>query len=215
MKRTKNIRHAAFRKSRVIRHLTPVAMAVSAVFMLSGCEQKDEKVSMYMNADQCSQANPGQSAQCTTAYNNAVKEAARTAPKYASREDCVAEFGENQCQQVPAAAGADTQHSSSPWMPLMAGYMMGRMMGGMSQPLFTPRNPASPARGQFVDASGRSYGPAYGGRSMTVPKTAMAPKPATTRTITRGGFGDSVARQQASQRHSATRAPASGRSFGG
>lgn len=130
MKRTKNIRHAAFRKSRVIRHLTPVAMAVSAVFMLSGCEQKDEKVSMYMNADQCSQANPGQSAQCTTAYNNAVKEAARTAPKYASREDCVAEFGENQCQQVPAAAGADTQHSSSPWMPLMAGYMMGRMMGG-------------------------------------------------------------------------------------
>ena len=37
------------------------------------------------------------SEQCTTAYNNALKEAAKTAPKYATREDCVAEFGEAQC----------------------------------------------------------------------------------------------------------------------
>ncbi len=45
------------------------------------------------------------SAECTTAYNNALKEAERTAPKYATREDCVAEFGEGQCQQAPAQAG--------------------------------------------------------------------------------------------------------------
>lgn len=32
------------------------------------------------------------SAECTTAYNNALKEAERTAPKYATREDCVAEI---------------------------------------------------------------------------------------------------------------------------
>jgi len=93
MKRTKNIRHAAFRKSWQARHLTPVALAIAAVFTLAGCEQSDETVSMYQNADDCSKANPGQSAQCTTAYNNALKEAERTAPKYASREDCVAELG--------------------------------------------------------------------------------------------------------------------------
>ena len=85
MKRTKNIRHAAFRKSWQARHLTPVAFAVSAVFMLAGCEQSDETVSLYQNADDCAKANPGQSAQCTTAYNNAQKEAERTAPKYATR----------------------------------------------------------------------------------------------------------------------------------
>ncbi len=219
MKRTKNIRHAAFRKSWHARHLTPVAVAISAVVMLSGCEQKDEKVTMYMNADQCSSANPGQAAQCTTAYNNAVKEAARTAPKYATREDCVAEFGENQCQPAPAQAStaAEPQQSGSFWMPLMAGYMMGRMMGGgMAQPLFTPRNAASPANGQFVDASGKSYGPAAGGRTATVPKTAMTPKPATTTTITRGGFGESVARQSTMQRQTASPAGRStSRSFGG
>ncbi|MDQ1224315.1 uncharacterized protein YgiB involved in biofilm formation [Pantoea ananatis] len=103
MKRTKTIRYAAFRKSWQARHLTPVAIAVSAVFMLAGCEQNDETVSLYQNADDCTKANPGQSAQCTTAFNNAKKEAERTAPKYATREDCVAEFGEK-----PVSAGACT-----------------------------------------------------------------------------------------------------------
>lgn len=39
---------------------------------------------------------------------------------------------------------------------------------------------------------------------MTVPKTALAPKPATTSTVTRGGFGESVAKQTSMQRSSAT-----------
>ncbi|RWR01408.1 hypothetical protein ED28_13000 [[Pantoea] beijingensis] len=224
MKRTKYINYASFRKNWSARHLTPVALAVTAVFMLAGCEQSDETVSMYQNADDCSKANPDQSAQCTTAYNNALKEAEKTAPKYATREDCVAEFGENQCQQTPAQAGIGTgnnaeaqQSSGSFWMPLMAGYMMGRMMGGgagfAQQPLFTSKNPASPANGKFVDASGRNYGNATSGRSVTVPKTALAPKPMTTSTVTRGGFGDSVAKQSSMQRSSAT--SGSSRSFGG
>ncbi|HCD1256278.1 TPA: DUF1190 family protein [Citrobacter amalonaticus] len=208
MKRTKSIHHASFRKSWSARHLTPVALAVTAVFMLAGCEKSDETVSLYQNADDCSAANPGKSAECTTAYNNALKEAERTAPKYATREDCIAEFGEGQCQQAPAQAGmapeAQAQQSSgSFWMPLMAGYMMGRMMGGAGfaqQPLFSSKNPASPAYGKYTDAGGKNYGAAQPGRTMTVPKTAMAPKPATTSTVTRGGFGESVAKQSAMQR---------------
>lgn len=219
MKRTKNIHLDAFRKSWRARHLTPVALAVTAVFMLAGCEQADETVSLYQNADDCSKANPGQSAQCTTAYNNALKEAEKTAPKYTTREDCVAEFGEDQCQQAPTQAGtnAEAHQSGSFWMPLMAGYMMGRLMGGgagmASQPLFSSKNPASPMNGKFVDATGRNYGAATPGRTMTVPKTALAPKPATTRTVTRGGFGESVAKQSTMQRSSAT--GTSSRSMGG
>ncbi len=193
--------------------MTPVALAVTAVFMLAGCEKSDETVSLYQNADDCSAANPGKSAECTTAFNNALKEAERTAPKYATREDCIAEFGEGQCQQAPAQAGmaptgegqaqAQNQSSGSFWMPLMAGYMMGRLMGGgmgAQQPLFSSKNPASPAYGKYTDASGKNYGAATPGRTMTVPKTAMAPKPATTSTVTRGGFGESVAKQSTMQR---------------
>ncbi|CCJ99449.1 UPF0441 protein ygiB [Cronobacter malonaticus 507] len=217
MKRTKQINRAMFRKSWNARHLTPVAFAVTAAFMLAGCEKSDETVQLYQNADDCSAANPGKSAECTTAYNNALKEAERTAPKYATREDCVAEFGEDQCQQVNNTNTSQaTQQTGSMWMPLMAGYMMGRLMGGgmgfAQQPLFSSRNPASPAYGKYTDASGRIYGAAQPGRTMTVPKSAMAPKPATTSTITRGGFGDSVAKQATMQRSAAG---SSSRSMGG
>ncbi|ELY2809187.1 DUF1190 family protein [Cronobacter sakazakii] len=217
MKRTKQINRAMFRKSWNARHLTPVAFAVTAAFMLAGCEKSDETVQLYQNADDCSAANPGKSAECTTAYNNALKEAERTAPKYATREDCVAEFGEDQCKQVNNTNTSQaTQQTGSMWMPLMAGYMMGRLMGGgmgfAQQPLFSSRNPASPAYGKYTDASGRNYGTAQPGRTMTVPKSAMAPKPATTSTITRGGFGDSVAKQATMQRSAAG---SSSRSMGG
>ncbi len=217
MKRTKQINRAMFRKSWNARHLTPVAFAVTAAFMLAGCEKSDETVQLYQNADDCSAANPGKSAECTTAYNNALKEAERTAPKYATREDCVAEFGEDQCQQVNNTNTSQaTQQTGSMWMPLMAGYMMGRLMGGgmgfAQQPLFSSRNPASPAYGKYTDASGRNYGAAQPGRTMTVPKSAMAPKPATTSTITRGGFGESVAKQATMQRSAAG---STSRSIGG
>lgn len=125
MKRTKSIRHASFRKNWSARHLTPVALAVATVFMLAGCEKSDETVSLYQNADDCSAANPSKSAECTTAYNNALKEAERTAPKYATREDCVAEFGEGQCQQAPAQLAWHQKTSAGPaiqrsfWMPLI------------------------------------------------------------------------------------------------
>ncbi len=52
------------------------------------------------------------------------------------------------------------QSSGSFWMPLMAGYMMGRLMGGgagfAQQPLFSSKNPASPAYGKYTDAAGKT-----------------------------------------------------------
>uniref|UniRef100_A0A3B0LWI6 Uncharacterized protein n=1 Tax=Arsenophonus endosymbiont of Trialeurodes vaporariorum TaxID=235567 RepID=A0A3B0LWI6_9GAMM len=239
IKRTKNINQGAFRKSWRVYRLAPVALAISTVFMLSACEQSDETVSLYTNAEDCAHKNPAQSEQCSLAYKNALQEAAKTAPKYATREDCVAEFGEEKCTQASTQTTATTQtasqaqaslatenqasgQSGSFWMPLMAGYMMGRLMGGgtaapapAAQPLFSSSNPASPANGKFVDTSGKNYGPAVaGGRTMAVPPSALAPKPATTTTITRGGFGESVAKQQTRmQRQSAT--TPSQRSMGG
>ncbi|MCT7474184.1 DUF1190 family protein [Escherichia coli] len=154
MKRTKSIRHASFRKNWSARHLTPVALAVATVFMLAGCEKSDETVSLYQNADDCSAANPGKSAECTTAYNNALKEAERTAPKYATREDCVAEFGEGQCQQAPAQAGMAPENQAQARNPaefldaadgrLHDGASDGRRRGFAQQPLFSSKNSSQP-----------------------------------------------------------------------
>ncbi|MGK2959759.1 MAG: DUF1190 family protein [Candidatus Malihini olakiniferum] len=222
MKRTENIQKDAFRKGWRPYRLAPVALAISAAFILAGCEQTDKTVSMYQNADDCSAANLSKSVQCTTAYNNVLKKEEKTAAKYASKENCVAEFSEVQCTPVPAQAGsaAQTTQTSSSWMPLMAGYVMGRMMSGgtgfAQQPLLSSLSPASPANGQFVDASGKSYVPSTSSRTVTVPKTALAPKSVTTNTITRGGFGESVAKQTSMQRSSAsTSSSSSSRSMGG
>lgn len=102
-------------------------------------------------------------------------------------------------------------------MPLMAGYMMGKMMGGgfSQQPLFTSQSPSSPMNGKFVDATGKNYGAATYGRTMNVPKTALAPKPAVTKTITRGGFGQTVNAQQASMKKSDLTSGSSSRGMGG
>lgn len=207
MKRTKSINYDAFRKSWRVQHLTPVALVVTSMFILAGCEKSDENVRFYQNASDCASTNPGKSAQCDATYQQALLEAARTAPKYASETDCVAEFGAGQCQSAPAQSSAvsqPAQQAGSIWMPLMAGYMMGSMLsnGGAfaQQPMFSSRNPASPAYGQYTDAKGRSYGSATSGRSMRVSNHAFTPHPATTTTITRGGFGDSVAKQSSMKR---------------
>ncbi|NIG62830.1 MAG: DUF1190 family protein [Serratia symbiotica] len=218
MKRTKSINQEMFRKSWRSYPMAPLALAISAVFILAGCENSDKTVAMYQNADDCSRSNPSMREQCTTTHHKALKEAEKTAPKYATREECVAKFGDAQCTQTPVQAGvvAESQSSGSVWMPLMASYMMGRMMGGTGfaqQPLFTSQNAASPANGKFADATGKSYSVAIAGeRTTTVPTTAMAPKPAVTHTITRGGFGKTVAKQNSMQRRSAT---SGSRSMGG
>ncbi len=103
MKRTKSIRHASFRKklertpSDTSRsrgcHCFLCWLAVKRV--MKQCLSIKMLTTVQLQT-QC------KSAECTTAYNNALKEAERTAPKYATREDCVAEFGEGQCQQAPA-----------------------------------------------------------------------------------------------------------------
>lgn len=164
MKRTKNINKSRFRK-RVI------GVSLS-VILLAGCEQADQKVSMYQNADQCVKA--GQSVgQCEVSFKSAEADAIKTAPKYDKSSDCNAEF--NECRY---------SSSHSAWYPLMMGYMMGP--GGYSQPLYNNK-------GSFVDASGNNYGKNLNTTRMTT-KSALFPKPAVTRTTTRSGFGASVGR---------------------
>lgn len=227
MKRTTQINQETFRKSWRTYRLAPLAVAVSAVLLVAGCEQHDQTVTMYQNADDCSQAHPSMAEQCQTSYKQAQQEAIKTAPKYATQADCVAEFGEGQCTATPTSANsgteqtAQTQQSGGSWMPLLAGYMMGRMMSGgfAQQPLFTSKTANSPMNGKFVDATGRSLGPATYGRTTKVDKSAMAPKPVTTKTITRGGFGETVAKQNTLNRSSsATSRPnsrSSSRTMGG
>ncbi len=111
---------------------------------------------------------PGKAAECTTAYTNAVKRQSalrRSMPPAKTASPSLAKASASRRQPGAGVAPenqAQAQSSGSFWMPLMAGYMMGRLMGGgmaQQQPLFSSKNPASPAYGQYTDASGRAMVP--------------------------------------------------------
>lgn len=202
MKRSKNIdlnrmaRYAGGRQA-----MKPLALAVLSISAMScGTNRSEETAEIYINPAECVAANPDREAECAAAYREALAQAAATGPKYQSLEDCVAEFGERNCVPYEQAAAAAPEAAPPPppgqswFMPALAGYMFGRMMGGGFQtaPMYTSFNRASPAYGQWAGADGRSYGSAAQ-RRVRVDADTFRPKPTVSRTISRGGFGSTVA----------------------
>lgn len=166
----------------------PLALAVAAATLMA-CSSREPAV-IYQSVEQCIADNPEMELDCRTAYRQAAENASDSAPKYQSLEDCRAEFGPENCV-------AHTGPQGQSWfMPAMAGFMLARALDNdryyRSAPLFTSYNRYSPAYGKWTTADGRTYG-RLGTRTVRVNDDAFKPKPAVTRTISRGGFGSTVA----------------------
>ncbi|GAC10775.1 DUF1190 family protein [Paraglaciecola chathamensis] len=182
-KRSSNINLASMRKGFSVK---PLALGIAAV-MLSRCGEETEKATVYTSVDDCTNQNPGQEELCKTAYQDALDEAQRTGPKYASRQICEEEFGANQCNYTRTESG-------SFFMPFMAGYMLSNLLsprGYNTQPMFTSYSPYSSYRHRWMGADGSDYGD-YRRRNMNVSKKAFKSKPSVSKTMSRGGFGSSV-----------------------
>lgn len=181
-KRTRNIDLRSMRKAF---SLKPITIGIAGV-LLSACSSQREEAIVFNNLDECVSANPSASAQCEVAYEGALAEAARTAPKYNTANDCEFEFGPNQCQQVRTSSG-------SFFMPFMAGYMVSSLLSPRPyyQPMFTSYSPNSPYRYRWIGADGRDFG-GLNKKRYSVSKSVFDKKPAVTRTMQRGGFGSSV-----------------------
>lgn len=232
-KRTRSINKFTFRKNFKIK---PIALSLLVAFGVVACGGSDdtEQLAIYADAQDCISNNPNMVAECNAVYDGAIKEAIETAPKYATIEECTADFGAENCQSVQSAnsglANAEqaVQQSSSGgfFMPLLAGFMMGKLMSGMGnnathKPVYSPKD-ASGRPTNFYDSSGKSYGAAQaGGRTVSVPKSDLKSKPAGT--VKRGGFGKMVSQQRlataqkqnSSNRSSTTKSSSRSTSFGG
>lgn len=182
MKRTKQINLAAIRKKAQKRPVSTKSMALTGTLLIAGCGGTQE-AAIYRSAEQCALENPNSRVECERAYDSAAAEAQRTAPKYSSQRACDAEFGYyGRCVQ--------SQSNSSWFIPALGGFMLGRLSGGgynygQPSPLFGYRDRS------WVGADGTAYG-SRSSRRVNVPKDAFKPKPATTRTISRGGFGSKI-----------------------
>ncbi len=157
----------------------------AAPLLLTSCSSETSSEGLYTSIDACTAQTDDRPA-CERAFNQAKQQAETTSPRYATREECIATHGADQCEQKQDASG----HSF--FMPFMTGFLMAQMMRG-GQPVGLAGSPA------FRDRAGNWQRPAAnpgGGvyRSGAAGSPAMVPVNAQANrapTVSRGGFGSS------------------------
>lgn len=172
----------------------------AASFALAGCREEQVDAQAFPDLQSClSAAGTGSlftEEQCRTAFDEAVALNAETAPRYDSREVCEAQYGVGNCAAEVQATGGG---SGSIFMPLLAGYLIGNMLGGgrgvASQPLYRTSsggftNPAGTAT--YANNTGAAK---LGQSAFTKAPTTLGKPPLTKATaLSRGGFGSSGSR---------------------
>ncbi|MGF1762218.1 DUF1190 domain-containing protein [Aliivibrio kagoshimensis] len=186
MKRSQNVVCSRMRKANW-RYVSFGTVAVASTALV-GCGEEVTPSTMYASVNDCISDNSEYASECSAAYEDAVREAERTAPKYSSAQDCASEFGYENCAQ---------SRQGSWFMPMMAGYMFSNIIHGnrnyYSQPLFTSSNRRSPYYNSWVASDGKNYGRSYSKSKTFMSKSDMQPKPTVSRTMSRGGFGSKAA----------------------
>jgi uncharacterized protein YgiB involved in biofilm formation len=185
MKRTKVMNYERFRKHRKVF----LYAGLLTVPFISGCDQTPG-TTPFSTISQCQQQYHYSAAQCRQIYGQAVDQAKLTGPQYRTQQDCVNDNrndpqARQQCQY--------THHGSTShffYVPRYYSYSP----GSYAQPFYRGHG------NDYRSASGKSFTPSKGG--YTRPTT-------TARTVTRAGFGSSVAS------HSSSRSFSGGHSFGG
>jgi len=207
-----------------MRKLRPLLLASVAAFVLSACDDKNDIASEFIR-DEAQCASQSDASACRQALADARTAHQRTAPAFANASACEERFGADNCQlvtdirptaeqlaaaagdAVPAAATAaaqapqQLQQASGGWfMPLLTGYMLGRMMGGgmMAQPLYRDTNnraySGTKPMGRFDDRVMPPPRPV--GQAAAMPRgpqqaagVPVQERRAATAPVQRGGFG--------------------------
>jgi uncharacterized protein YgiB involved in biofilm formation len=157
-------------------------MSISAVFLQS-CDDQEVEAQIFRDVGNCTQAGDLTEQQCVELHNAAVSDHLREAPRFSTREECIAEFGENQCQEQRAAGGGGI------WMPLMMGFMASRALDSMSgNRRGTPLYRSGKDPGTLRTGGGYPVGSSYGAKT-SLPEWATKPTRTRTQSVSRSGFG--------------------------
>lgn len=186
MKRTRFINLQRMRKwagPRFSLHPLTVGVAVA----LTGCAQEEE-VNVVLSVSECVRDTSLTEAQCQAAYEQAKQEAEQTAPRYGNANDCEYEF--DQCYQTNGGF----------WVPFMTGWIVSEAIDEIgdaaerrrrNHPVFLYSGRSSSLNNRLMTSDGHVIGRPYQ-NSYRVSRSALDPKPATTRTVSRGGFGSTA-----------------------
>lgn len=167
----------------------------ASTFALAGCQEEQVEAQAFPDLASCeaaaSEAGVVSSGECAEAFAEAEELHVESAPRYDTLEVCEAEHGEGECGTESEVA---QNGSGSIFMPLLAGYLIGNMLGGRgmarAQPLYRTPN------GSFTNAARSSTFSTNSGRAQLNPSqfarpatTAGRPPMSRAAPASRGGFG--------------------------
>jgi len=167
-------------------------LTAAGVVGLQGCGGSDEaqvETTPFSTLAECQASGTVPASTCQTAYNQALGNHEQSAPRFESQPLCEEEFGGGQCQARIAG-------NNNYWIPVLGGFMVGRMLGQNRQyyyrygPLYHSNRYNSwysggPYGGPLV-RSGNSW--RAGTSSFDRPTSAPAVRSRSS-TSSRGGFG--------------------------
>lgn len=182
------------------RSTTVTLLLLGTAAALVGCGEPEKQVdaAAYKNADQCIADGKYSREDCLADFTTALEDFKATAPVYATKADCEAEFGEEKCQpradqttagQVPTGTTAVASNSGGGgFSPFMMGYFMGSHSASspvvmQPQALYAPR-----AASGFTNSQGTVLSQGLGRYKLSTRDNVVSapPKPAagTVRTYT-------------------------------
>ena len=182
-------------------------MVPAATLMLAGCGEEREQAMVFSSVNECETSSLVAPEQCRADFAEAAALHPTVAPKYVSREACETDFGAASCEPVQVE-GQQQASSGGMFMPLMMGYLAGRMLSGgqapqagqapntnqpaaatktkvANQPLYKSRDD----RGTFRTAANTPVSKGIGPISLR--PSQVAPKAG--QLVNRGGFGSQAA----------------------
>ena len=171
--------------------IVPAILLGASAFALAACEDDRVEATAFPDKASCEAAardgtQPFTVDDCDAAFAEALVEYERSAPRYDDLALCEEQHG-GECVADQGAGG------SSIFMPLMAGYLMGSLLGSgraMTQPLYRD------GAGKYATASGSTVLNGNRGSARMSP-ASFRPAPAAAAPMTRatvnarGGFGSS------------------------
>lgn len=179
---------------------TALVLMGSAPLLLVACARQPEvqtSEGLFTSVEACA-AETMNPSMCHQAFEAARAQADAVAPRYASHEECEAEFGEGRCEVRQHAGGSFVG-------PMMAGFVLSQMLnarGGAMAPAAAPPAAAGAAPGNaratpafLSNQSGWLRPQAGAGGATTLARTGLQPDRAPT--VSRGGFGRSGAGRSA------------------
>ena len=168
------------------RSRTAALLVMSAApLLLTACNREETREGLYTSVDACVAATNDRQT-CQEAMQQASEQAVATAPRYATKEECIAAHGADQCEQR-------TQGGQSFFGPFMTGFLLSQMMRGGSSAGLAGAPAFRDSKGQWqrpaATPTGGLYRPgALAGGTAMMPVSAT---PNTAPTVSRGGFGSS------------------------